>query len=74
MWALHNHPQRILQLSIGSRLPIEAQDAIIQELKTMREFNQYITFLSGDYVRHFEDSTDVEVTVTIYFSILPAKK
>ena len=29
VWALHNHPQRILQLSIGRRLPIEAQDAII---------------------------------------------
>lgn len=29
MWALHNHPHRILQLSIGSRLPIEAQDALI---------------------------------------------
>ena len=37
---------------------------IIQELKTMRDFNQYITFLSCDYVRHFEDSTDVEVTKT----------
>lgn len=30
----------------------------------MRDFNQYITFLSCDYVRHFEDSTDVEVTKT----------
>ena len=35
-----------------------------KELKTMRDFNQYITFLSGDYVRHFEDSMDVEVTKT----------
>ena len=37
---------------------------IIQELKTMRNFNQYITFLPGDYVRHFEDDTNTEVTKT----------
>ena len=30
----------------------------------MRDFNQYITFLPCDYVRHFEDGTDVEVTKT----------
>ena len=29
VWALHNHPHRILQLSIGIRLPTEAQDALI---------------------------------------------
>ena len=28
----------------------------------MRDFNQYITFLPYDYVRHFEDGTDAEVT------------
>ena len=47
MWALHNHPHRILQLSIGSWLPIEAQDAIIQELKTMRDFNQLKIAVAG---------------------------
>lgn len=35
---------------------------IIQELKIMRRFNQYISFLSYDYVRHFENGTDAEVT------------
>lgn len=47
MWALHNHPHRILQFPIGSRLPIEAQDAIIQELKTMRNFNQLKIAVAG---------------------------
>ena len=30
----------------------------------MRDFNQYITFLPCDYVLHFEDGTDAEVTKT----------
>ena len=37
---------------------------IIQELKTMRNFNQYITFLPCDDVRHFEDDTNTELTKT----------
>ena len=34
---------------------------IIQELKTMRNFNQYITFLPCDYVRHFESNIETLV-------------
>lgn len=40
------------------------QDAIILEFKIMRVFNLYVTFLTCDYVCHFEDGTDAEVTKT----------
>ena len=41
---------------------------IIKEHKSKniqkRDFIMYITFLPCDYVRHFEDGTDAEVTKT----------
>lgn len=54
----------ILQLSDGKLVLIEAQDAIILEFKIMRVFNQYVTFLPCDYVLHFENDTEAEVTKT----------
>ena len=47
MWALHYHPQRILQFSFGKLVSEETQDAIIQELKTMRDFNQLKIAVAG---------------------------
>jgi D-serine dehydratase len=47
VWALHNHPQRILQFSFGKLVPEETQDAYIQELKTMRNFNQLKIAVAG---------------------------
>ena len=51
-------------LSAGKLVPTEVQDEIILGFKIMRDFNLYVTFLTCDYVRHFEDGTDAEVTKT----------